>query len=102
MLKNVSPENQKPVAGVLKWLAFSLRPLLLEEVAEIFILDPDAEVPFDDKERLLSPEAVLSYLSGLVTQIPKRLGAYDSDHFARRGKDVIEIRLAHFSIKEYL
>lgn len=103
MLERIDPADQKQVARVLEWLSFSLRPLLLEEVAEIFILDPNSEVPFDEENRLL-PGAVLDYLCGLVTVVPRHIhkNRYDCEHYARRGKDVVEIRLAHFSIKEYL
>jgi len=102
MLKHVKTEKQKQVARVLEWLSFCLRPLLLEEVAEVFILDHDAEVPFDEEDRLLTPDAVLELLRGFVTEVPRKLGIYGNDHYARRHQHVIEIRLAHFSIKEYL
>ncbi|KUJ13873.1 uncharacterized protein LY89DRAFT_753194 [Mollisia scopiformis] len=87
MLQGVAPQYQQRVAGVLKWLAFSLRPLTLDEVAEAFILDPEKEVPFDEDERIFN---VLTHLTGLVIQVP--IGD-DGDP---------QIQLAHFSIKEYL
>ncbi len=102
ILAAIKPADQKQVARVLEWLAFSLRPLLLEEIAEIFILDPEAEIPFDEEGRLHEGRNVLGFLSGFVTGIPRALGEFDNDHRCRRGEDVIEIRLAHFSIKEYL
>ncbi|KAF8858160.1 hypothetical protein BDZ45DRAFT_802669 [Acephala macrosclerotiorum] len=88
MLGNVRPENRKQVARILKWLCFSARPLYLDELAEIFILDPESDVPFDQEQRLFDSEDVLIYLPNMVTKIPI--------------EDGYEIRLAHFSIKEYL
>ncbi|KAH7350622.1 hypothetical protein BKA65DRAFT_242529 [Rhexocercosporidium sp. MPI-PUGE-AT-0058] len=102
MLARINSEDQKQVARVLKWLSYSLRPLLLEEIAEIFILDPSADVPFDDENRLLTPSAVLDYLSGFATETRVSLSKYHTDHYVRRGTEAVEIRLAHFSIKEYL
>ena len=102
MLARINREDQDQVARVLEWLSFSLRPLLLEEIAEVFILNRDAVVPFDEEDRLLTPDAVMDFLRGLVTEIPRHIPDYDVDHHARRGTDVVEVRLAHFSIKEYL
>lgn len=74
----------------MKWLANSFRPLSIKELAEVFILDPGKPIPFDENGRLLSAEDVLNYLPGLVV---KSAAKYT-------GK--IQIRFAHFSIKEYL
>lgn len=87
ILLGVEEGRQKQIASVLKWLAFSLRPLFLEEVAEIFILDHE---PFDETKRLFKADAVLGYLPSLVTKTTKYAGSR------------VEISLAHFSIKEYL
>jgi hypothetical protein len=102
MLQRINREDQKHVARVLEWLSFSLRPLLLEEIAEIFTLDMEADEPLDADNRLVTPVAVLDFLAGLVTEVPRHIGDEDDDHHARKNSAVIEIRLAHFSIKEYL
>jgi hypothetical protein len=100
MLQGIDPEYEKQVASVLKWLAFSLRPLLLDELAEIFILDHEKAVPFDETDRLFTIEEVLTYLPGLVTKVP--IAHYYEYRSVRYGTNVTEIRFAHFSIKEYL
>jgi ankyrin repeat protein len=100
MLQSIDSEYQKQVSSVLKWLAFSLRPLFLEELAEIFILDHEKAVPFDESDRLFSIEEVLTYLPGLVTQVP--IARYDDYSSIRHDTYVTEIKFAHFSIKEYL
>jgi hypothetical protein len=93
----------------LKWLAFSMRPLTLSELAEASIIDPKSSLPFD-KDRYFSPMDVLDFLPGLVTIVYSK----DSDSSTRlnEGNDSIKlggvgqkrhtIRLAHFSVKEYL
>jgi ankyrin repeat protein len=99
MLEKIDTRRRKQVASLLKWLAFSLRPLRLDELAEIFILDHELTVPFDENKRLFTPEDVLKYLPGLVITVPIRVGHYSSIWY---NTEAIEIRLAHFSIKEYL
>jgi ankyrin repeat protein len=99
MLQGIDPQYRKQVANVLKWLAFSIRPLYLEELAEIFILDHEKDVPFDENDRLFTAEEVLNYLPGLITKVSFTL--FDYGDF-RYNQNVTEIRFAHFSIKEYL
>lgn len=99
ILQSIKPKYRKPVANILKWLAFSARPLRVQEVAEVFILDRDRKPPFDEEDRLNLPESVLNYLSSLVTRVAVTNSRYDNE---RNGQKIIEVRLAHFSIKEYL
>ncbi|KUJ09733.1 uncharacterized protein LY89DRAFT_761415 [Mollisia scopiformis] len=93
MLKGINPEYRAQVASALKWLAHSLRPLSLEELAELFFVDHEQDVPFNESDRFTNTEDVLNYLPGLVTKtkIPA-VGAMM----------ITEIRLVHFSCKEYL
>jgi ankyrin repeat protein len=91
MLLSIDPDYHHQVTFVLEWLAFSLRPLSIGELAEAFVTDPENSPPFG--ERLFTPEDMLEYLPGLVTTVATR---YDNTRAHNR------IRLAHFSIKEYL
>lgn len=77
----------------LKWLAFSNEVLKLEQVAEIFILCLERAFPLDDSERLFAPRHVHKYLSSLVVV------QMNQNHY---GRQETYVRLAHFSIKEYL
>ncbi|KAE9379861.1 hypothetical protein N431DRAFT_290780, partial [Stipitochalara longipes BDJ] len=88
----ITPEAEKQVLSLLKWLCFSIRPLKLGELAEIFILDPEKETPFDSKDPLFSPEAVLTYLPNLVTKVLN----------GRKEPSDSVIKFTHFSIQEYL
>lgn len=76
-----------------------MRPLLLEEFAEIFILDVENPVPFDEDERLDPVDVVLNYLPGLVVKVPV---LSRQSRRARDSASATEIKFAHFSISEYL
>jgi ankyrin repeat protein len=99
MLEKIDARRWKQVASSLTWLAFSLRPLRLDELAEIFILDHELPIPFDGNRRLFKQEDVLKYLPGLVTTVPIQDDRYSSIWYRTKA---VEIKLAHFSIKEYL
>jgi hypothetical protein len=92
MLQATKPEYRKQVSSILRWLAFSEEPLSVEELAEIFILDHDRKPPFHEDDRLNTPENVLKYLPSLVTTVRVETYLWPKN----------EVRLAHFSIKEYL
>ena len=90
----IDPKFQAQVASSLKWLAFSNRTLSIEQLAEVFTLGPEEDVgavaPLES-ETLFEPQDVLKYLSSLVVVYSP---IYD--------KNSLFVRLAHFSIKEYL
>ncbi len=85
------------------WLAFSIRPLTLRELAEASIVDSTSSQPVKKSQRYLNPKDVLKFLPGLVT-IDYSI---DSDVFQTSpSNDEVKkygiVRLAHFSVKEYL
>ncbi|QYT00974.1 hypothetical protein H0G86_008031 [Trichoderma simmonsii] len=100
ILQNIDTRFQSQVINSLKWLAFSKRTLTDEEVSDIFIIHPDNDVVFDETERLFSSSDILKYFSGLIIAQPsyrtvvRSSSAYKETYF--------QVRLAHFSIKEYL
>ena len=86
---------------ILRWLVFSERPLLVEELAEVAAIDAKRIPAFNRQEVLQEPFDVLNICSSLVTvgranrsQLGKWVG-----HSQSTGE---VIRLAHSSIKEYL
>lgn len=94
----MEPNYRAQIAGSLQWLASSARDLTVEELAEVFILRPDNDVPFDEAERLFKPEDCVKYLSNLVlTVIKHRKYRKPSEKSC-----TTYIRLAHFTVKEYL
>jgi hypothetical protein len=102
ILKNINPEYQKQVASILKWLAFSLRPLLVEELAEAFILDHQKPIVFDENERLFNADEIFTYLPGLVVRIPVNTSKVNMESETRRNILTFQVQFVHFSIKEYL
>ncbi|KAL6690574.1 ankyrin repeat-containing domain protein [Trichoderma pleuroticola] len=90
VLESIPPHFQERVIHSLKWLAFSRKVLCIEELVEIFTIRPHNDVPFNETERPFAPADTLKYFSGLViTQEDKT--------YSRT-----QIRLVHFSLKEYL
>ncbi|KAL7932058.1 ankyrin repeat-containing domain protein [Trichoderma chlorosporum] len=88
IFENISAKFRAQVINSLKWLAFSRRTLTIEELSEIFIIDPDNNIAFDEEARLFSSSDIFKYFSGLI--ITQRAGFNDG------------VRLVHFSLKEYL
>ncbi|KAK4040342.1 ankyrin repeat-containing domain protein [Parachaetomium inaequale] len=93
LLQSIDPKFQPQLVSLLKWLAFSNKILGLEELADIFVLRPERTVAIDEAERLFNPRDVLKYLSSLVVT---------QDGWENYRHPVTRVRLAHFSIKEYL
>ncbi|KAL7799329.1 ankyrin repeat-containing domain protein [Trichoderma afarasin] len=100
ILQNIDPRFQSQVINSLKWLAFSKKTLTDEKVSDIFIIHPDNDVVFDETERLFSSTDILKYFSGLVIFLPHYRMVYTSESSYK--EPYFEVRLAHFSIKEYL
>jgi len=83
---------------VLQWLVFSERPLRLEEVAEIVAFDVPNST-FNVKRRLLNPLEVLTMCSSLLVLNETYYYDYDCGH---EMVPITELRLAHFTVKDYL
>lgn len=84
MLLNINPKFQSRVIDSLNWLAFSLSPIRVEWLSEIFTFRADNTHPPDGTEKLFHASDIIKYFSSLVVV----------------ADDLV--RLAHFSIKEYL
>jgi hypothetical protein len=93
ILTNIEEDYQQEALSALLWLVFSERPLKIEEIADAAVVNPQSDPPFNPDERLSDPNDVLQILAGLVTISPKD-GPYNSPQLV--------VRLAHFSVKEYL
>jgi ankyrin repeat protein len=100
ILLNIDPEYHQEAITALNWLAFSKRPLRIEELAEAVVINPQANPPFNPEDRLRNPHSILQILSSLVT-ISSRTDTDDFSDWEEPG-EVEEIKLAHFSVKEYL
>jgi Ankyrin repeats (3 copies) len=80
----IDKENSQDALKILQWLVYSARPLRIDEVVDVIAVFVDNDPRFDIENRLPDPQDILTICSSLVTIA----GA--------------EIRLAHFSVKEYL
>jgi len=95
ILSAIDETYQSEARRALFWLAFSQRPLSIDEVAEAACINPDAEVPFDPEDRFHDPaNDILEILGSLVT-----VSASAEDDTLKDGSGV---KLAHFSVREYL
>src|SRR5438045_346050 len=97
ILVNIDQRYHQEAFAALRWLAFSERPLRIEEIAEACIVDPENELV--DHENRFPPRGIFEILSILITESPKAREEYGRP---LDDQEVVEIRLAHFSVKEYL
>ncbi|KAI9894549.1 MAG: hypothetical protein M1814_001903 [Vezdaea aestivalis] len=93
ILKQVVPEQASQVLATLRLLAFSARPLHLQELAEAAVLDTEEDEPFALINGFSKPSEVLRPLQGLVKVI---------NYTEPSGVRQTAVQLAHFSVKEYL
>ena len=96
----ISKEDSEYAVRILRWLAFSARPLLVEEIAEVIAIDVERNPAFNREEVLEDPLDVLSICSSLVTITTTR----STWNRLQTGPDVPSrcVALAHYSVKEYL
>ena len=98
VLSKIPDEYVEDVRRVLQCLICGFEPLDIKEIAEIVAIDT-AEPYYHPEDRYSTPRELLSVCSGLVsTRTSKRR----ADRFNSPGFEIEELRLAHFSVKEYL
>jgi hypothetical protein len=85
---------------IIRWLAFSRRLLLLEEISEIIAIDPERDPMYDREEVLQDPMDVLAICPSLVTIFPQEKSVNDS--FSESQSTDRFVIWAHYSVKEYL
>ncbi|KAI9709873.1 MAG: hypothetical protein M1812_007581 [Candelaria pacifica] len=102
ILNNMYPYHRKSAFRIFQWLVYSARPLRLEEIVDVIAVDQEGEPRFDIERRFAEPLDVLTICSSLVTVVEEEKGEPGSmpPVFVSTGKTLI--RLAHFSVKEYL
>ncbi|OQV10804.1 NACHT domain-containing protein isoform 2, partial [Cladophialophora immunda] len=95
----------------LQWLCFSNRPLELAEMVEILAIETGDQGGFDPEERLPDPMDVMVVCSTLIVLNPINSNGdfwedSDTDNVVSvdgsdKDADRMQIRLAHFSVKEF-
>lgn len=93
ILEDIEKDLQQIVFRALTWICFSKEPLTPEQVAEAAVIDPQLCPPFHPEYRLCDPETDIRDILGSLVSAP----TVESEF----GK-VCYLRLAHFSVKEYL
>ena len=131
ILLNIHVDYREMARCALIWLAFSKRPLTIKEVAEAAILNPELDPAFDPENKFYNPSEVLGILGSLVVYSPEKIlpsvkdnadltenksfhlegGSVSTEKaslsiedntFATENSSSKVIRLAHFSVQEYL
>ncbi|KZP10818.1 ankyrin, partial [Athelia psychrophila] len=89
------PGNLKKL---LQWLAYSTRAMTIEEIAEVAVVDfgdDESMLPvYDADRRFADPDHVFTLCYGLITEV--------EDQMNRTDPRLERIKLAHYSVKEYL
>ncbi|KAF5531632.1 ankyrin repeat [Fusarium phyllophilum] len=98
LLIGLNSKFEGQILGSLKWLALSRRRLRLKELAEIFIFRPETVTKIHKTERLFDPWAILKHFPSLVTTEEDEEWNDETDDL----ETMTFVRLAHFTVKEYL
>jgi ankyrin repeat protein len=95
ILIEIDEDDSMYAFRILQWLAFSTRPLTVEEVAEAAAVDAERDPAFERDEVLEDPLEALNICSSLVT-----MTVNSKDARMNPGQRVLA--LAHYSVQEYL
>lgn len=98
ILNGIPEEYMEDARRILACLVYSFRPLSIQEIAETVAIVADGEVCYNVEERLCQPRDVLTICSGLVTVTE----SLRNTEVGFSQMTFQELRLAHFSVKEYL
>jgi hypothetical protein len=114
ILCNIPEDHSQHAIRILQWLTYSERPLQINELAETVAVNVDGNPWFQEEERFPETQEILKICSSLVI-VDK--GSRNQDHGTdgesdnegddeggaeSDGKIPPTVRLAHFSVKEYL
>jgi hypothetical protein len=98
ILCTINDTDSEYAMGILRWLAFSSRPLSVEELAEVVAINVERETVFDRDEVLEDPMEVLNICMGLVS-VAMTKAREPNRHL---GTITQTVTLAHYSVQEYL
>ena len=96
MLDSIPESHRHKATRILQLLAFSKRPLRIEETVDAVAVNPKGEPHFNPKNRMPEPREILRYCSSLVVAVSVKRDSYDEND------EGVVLQLAHFSVKEYL
>jgi len=96
ILCRIDEDRSDTVITILKWLAYSARPLQIEELADIVTVKVDSTPRIDLEARFLEPRDLLTICSSLVTTNLELKGSAIGQMVGE------QIKLAHLSVRDYL
>jgi hypothetical protein len=96
ILRGIPEEHKQNATRILQFLTYSERPLRIEEAVDALVVDTKGDQHFDPQYRMPDPREISCYCSSLVVVVSAKGHSYDEDD------KPMELRLAHFSVKEYL
>jgi len=107
ILAAISEEHSQYALHILRWLAFSARPLSIDEVAEVVTIDAKRDPAFDRDEVLQDPLDALNICSSLITITVDSNYRWENDYewesnYRRKDSSRQIVTLAHYSVKEDL
>ncbi|KFY17204.1 hypothetical protein V492_00821 [Pseudogymnoascus sp. VKM F-4246] len=94
----ISDSDSERAISILRWLAFSSRPLSVEELAEVAAINVERETAFDRDDVLEDPMDVLDICKSLVSVVMTKGPTLQKPN--RPFKTTVI--LAHYSVQEYL
>jgi len=102
-LQGIQEEDAAEVRRALQWLAFSARPLSLDELAEAVTVDPETR-SINNRDRLRNPAEVLDLCSSLVVVGNLAVSKSTTSHGEGGDTELPSkqiVSFTHFSVKEY-
>jgi ankyrin repeat protein len=103
ILQKVPEDNEREMRTILMTLAFSVRPMTIDEVAEATAVNLETR-SFSEADRFETADTILELCSSLVSVTPvdqKSIVARERMGLAW-GENAKIIKFAHFSVKEYV
>ncbi|ELR05748.1 hypothetical protein GMDG_07590 [Pseudogymnoascus destructans 20631-21] len=101
ILCTISDEDSEYAIRILQWLAYSSRPLSVEEVAEVVAINVERETAYDRDEVLEDPMDVLDIFMSLVSVVKTEV-PFSSQRNRHLSTTFQTVTLAHYSVQEYL
>ncbi|KAH8587984.1 ankyrin repeat-containing domain protein [Bisporella sp. PMI_857] len=96
ILHGIPDEHKQNATRILQFLTYSKRPLTIEEAVDAIVVDTEETQYFNLKYRMPDPREISRYCSSLVVLVSPDSHSNDKDD------KHMELKLAHFSVKEYL
>jgi ankyrin repeat domain-containing protein 50 len=106
MLSNINPELIDNVKRILAWLCFSLRPVTVQEIIEGLMVELGENPRLNKDRQLQDPNDVIAICPGLISMSSREdepsLSLRDVSLISNQDSKAPLIRIAHFSVQEYL